>query len=61
MTQSTYPQSTDPDGAARDFVPASHRDLPILRVFLPFIDRDENFARWSQYVDVEEHSGGMRR
>lgn len=44
---------------ARDFVPASHRHLPMLRVYLPFIDVDGSFVRWSQYVDVEEHSASL--
>ncbi|QEW04555.1 hypothetical protein [Microbacterium lushaniae] len=44
---------------ARDFVPATHRDLPMLRVYLPFIDRDGNTVRWSRYVDVEEHSASL--
>lgn len=26
--------------AARELIPASHRDLPMLRVYVPFIDRD---------------------
>ncbi|MEV5070854.1 hypothetical protein MRBLMI12_002470 [Microbacterium sp. LMI12-1-1.1] len=44
---------------ARDFVPASHRDLPMLRVYLPFIDRDGTAVRWSRFVDVEEHSASL--
>lgn len=44
---------------ARDFVPASHRDLPMLRVYLPFIDRDGNSVRWSQYVNVDEHPASL--
>lgn len=44
---------------ARDFVPASHRHLPMLRVYLPFIDVDGKFVRWSQFVDVEEHSASL--
>lgn len=44
---------------ARDFVPASHRHLPMLRVYLPFIDVDGKFVRWSEYVDVEEHSASL--
>lgn len=44
---------------ARDFVPASHRDLPMLRVYLPFIGRDGNSVRWSRYVDVEEHPASL--
>ena len=44
---------------AREFVPASHRDLPMLRVYLPFIARGGNFVRWSQFVDVEEHSASL--
>jgi hypothetical protein len=31
----------------------------MLRVYLPFVDRDGNFVRWSQYVDVEEHSASL--
>jgi len=44
---------------ARDFVPASHRDLPMLRVYLPFIDHDGTSVRWSRYVDVEEHPASL--
>lgn len=44
---------------ARDFVPVSHRDLPMLRVYLPFKDRDGHFVRWSKYVDVEEHTASL--
>lgn len=45
--------------AARDFVPASHRELPMLRVYLPFRDRGGRFVRWSKYVHVEEHSASL--
>lgn len=45
--------------AARDFVPASHRDLPMLRVYLPFIDVDGTVVRWSRFVDVEEYSASL--
>lgn len=45
--------------AARDFIPASHRELPMLRVYLPFKDRDGNFVRWSRYVDVEGHPASL--
>jgi hypothetical protein len=31
----------------------------MLRVYLPFIDRDGNFVRWSRYVDVEEHPASL--
>ncbi|MFC8679960.1 hypothetical protein ACFT30_00455 [Microbacterium ureisolvens] len=44
---------------ARDFIPASHRDLPMLRVYLPFIDRADKVVRWSRYVDVEEHPASL--
>ncbi|WP_109212150.1 MULTISPECIES: hypothetical protein [Microbacterium] len=44
---------------ARDFIPASHRDLPMLRVYLPFIDRTDKVVRWSRHVDVEEHSASL--
>ena len=44
---------------ARDFIPASHRNLPMLRVYLPFIDRAGNFVRWSRYVDVEEQPASL--
>ncbi|WP_374976646.1 hypothetical protein ACEYYH_02115 [Microbacterium trichothecenolyticum] len=44
---------------ARDFIPASHRGLPMLRVYLPFIDRDGNPVRWSRYVDVDEHPASL--
>jgi hypothetical protein len=31
----------------------------MLRVYLPFIDSGGSFVRWSQYVDVEEHSASL--
>lgn len=31
----------------------------MLRVYLPFIDRDGNFVRWSRYVDVDEHPASL--
>ena len=31
----------------------------MLRVYLPFIDRDGNSVRWSRYIDVEEHSASV--
>ncbi|NYF18297.1 hypothetical protein HDC37_003153 [Microbacterium sp. AK009] len=31
----------------------------MLRVYLPFIDVDGSFVRWSQYVDVEENSASL--
>lgn len=44
---------------ARDFIPASHRDLPMLRVYLPFIDREGKYVRWPRYVDVDEHPASL--
>ncbi|WP_146145306.1 hypothetical protein [Microbacterium timonense] len=44
---------------APDFVPASHRGLPMLRLYLPFIDRDGKSVRWSRYVDVENHPASL--
>lgn len=45
--------------SARDFVPEAHRELPMLRVYLPFLGSDGEIVRWSQYVDVEEHSASL--
>ncbi|MFB7890983.1 hypothetical protein ACFC1I_02110 [Microbacterium sp. NPDC056044] len=45
--------------AARDFVPESHRELPMLRVYLPFRNRADDVVRWSRYVDVEEHPASL--
>lgn len=44
---------------AREFVPASHRHLPMMRVFLPFHDRRGEVVPWSRYVPVEEHSASL--
>lgn len=48
---------------ARDFIPQSHRRLPMLRVYLPFrdpsLDEDQDVVRWSQYVDVEAHAASL--
>lgn len=44
---------------AREFVPLSHRNLPMLRIYLPFRDDDNALVRWSAYVPVEEHSASL--
>lgn len=31
----------------------------MLRLYLPFIDRGGNVVRWSEYVNVEEHSASL--
>ena len=31
----------------------------MLRVYLPFIDRDGNSVRWSRYVDVDEYPASL--
>jgi hypothetical protein len=41
-----------PAVTADDYVPASHRSLPMVRVFLPFRDAAGGVVRWSRYVDV---------
>ncbi len=46
------PPMTGPGRPARDFVPESHRRLPMLRVLLPLIDRDDRLVRWSDYVSL---------
>jgi len=46
-----------------DFVPASHRRLPLLRLYLPFYDpklaAGSDTVRWSRYVDVEQESASL--
>ena len=49
--------------AIADFVPMSHRRLPMLRLYLPFRDPTlpdgTDAVRWSRYVDVEEESASL--
>lgn len=48
---------------ARDFIPATHRGLPMLRLYLPFrdptVDDGKDIVRWSRYVAVEDHSASL--
>lgn len=48
---------------AREFIPATHRGLPMLRLYLPFLDpaleQGQDVVRWSQYVDVEEEPASL--
>lgn len=48
---------------ACDIIPSTHRDLPMLRLFLPFrepsLDETENIVRWSRYVSVEDQSASL--
>lgn len=39
---------------ARDFIPESHRHLPMLRVFLPLHDRLGKPVRWSKYIVLND-------
>lgn len=60
MTRPTV--ELEPSGwhaSAREFIPASHRHLRMLRVYLPFIDSDGNSVRWSRYVDVDEYPASV--
>ncbi len=45
--------------AARAFVPEAHRALPMLRLYLPFVDEAGDLVRWSRYVDVEEQPASL--
>lgn len=44
---------------AREFVPASHRGLPMLRLFLPFVAPDDGTVRWSRYVDIAQQPASL--
>ncbi|WP_343317386.1 hypothetical protein AAFM46_08375 [Arthrobacter sp. TMP15] len=48
---------------ARDFIPATHRGLPMLRLYLPFrdpaLEYGKDIVRWSQHVAVEDHSASL--
>ncbi|MHA7270304.1 hypothetical protein [Arthrobacter sp. HLT1-20] len=48
---------------ARDFIPETHRHLPMLRLYLPFrdpaLDDGKDIVRWSKYVAVEDHSASL--
>lgn len=48
---------------ATEFIPATHRDLPMLRLYLPFLDptheEGRDTVRWSRYVDVEEEPASL--
>ena len=45
------------------FLPATHRGLPMLRLYLPFrdptLDVGKDIVRWSRYVAVEDHSASL--
>lgn len=57
-----FPPSDQPV-LARDFIPASHRGLPMLRVYLPFRDParelGQDVVRWSDHVDLETLSASV--
>lgn len=47
---------------AREFIPQTHRHLPMLRLYLPFRDHRagrRSVVRWSRYVDVEEQPASV--
>jgi len=39
---------------ARDYIPISHRGLPIARVFFPYENASGDAIRWSRLADLEE-------
>ncbi|MCR2792611.1 hypothetical protein NQ156_05975 [Microbacterium sp. zg.Y625] len=49
--------------AAREFVPRSHRELPMLRLFLPFTDlhrpQGDDAVRWSRFAELGDHSASL--
>lgn len=45
--------------AAREFIPASHRVLPMLRVYLPFLGLAGEAVRWSQHVSIHDHPASL--
>lgn len=48
---------------AREFIPETHRGLPMLRVYLPFHDParlgDDDMVRWSRYVPIEQRPASL--
>lgn len=48
---------------ARDFIPATHRSLPMLRLYLPFrdpaLDDGKDIVRWSRYIAVDDNSASL--
>lgn len=43
----------------RDFIPSTHSELPILRLYLPFLDAQEEPVRWSQIATVDHNARTM--
>lgn len=39
---------------ATDFIPEAHRTLPLLRLFLPFMDPEGDYVRWSRFVPMDD-------
>lgn len=39
---------------ASDFIPESHRGLPMLRIFLPLVDKHGHYVRWSRFGPFDE-------
>ncbi|MEO7017784.1 MAG: hypothetical protein ABI067_14800 [Leifsonia sp.] len=55
MAEVRGPLPEDGDGVlARDFIPESHRHLPMLRIFLPLNDRLGKPVRWSKYIALND-------
>lgn len=44
---------------AREVIPETHRELPMLRVYLPFLDEGPEIVRWSQHVPVEDYPASL--
>jgi hypothetical protein len=48
---------------AREVIPKTHRELPMLRIYLPFrspaLGEGHDVVRWSQYVSVEEQPAAL--
>jgi hypothetical protein len=51
--------SSGPALSADEYVPASHRSLAMVRVFLPFRGEAGEVVRWSRYVDVRSRSASL--
>lgn len=43
----------------RDFIAASHRRLPMVRVLLPMRDDADRVVRWSEYVSLEDELASL--
>jgi hypothetical protein len=60
MTNAWTPLPSHQDGHfARDFIPDSHRELLLLRIFLPLLQEERRPVRWSTFMSLDHEPASL--